>query len=100
MIEVHFHDKKEVSGTAIGFAELLDWDANKHVNAIGLGGIVDRHEIIFGFPNQTIRLTHDSISRAAFGQGVLYAIKNLIGKPKGFYTMEQLVPEGFATAHA
>jgi 4-hydroxy-tetrahydrodipicolinate reductase len=98
VIEEHFHDKKEVSGTAIRIAELLDLDPEKHVNSIRVGGIVGRHEIIFGFPNQTLRLTHDSISRAAFGQGALYAIKNLYGRPAGFYTMEQLVSEGFSEA--
>lgn len=100
VIEEHFHDKKEVSGTAIRIAELLGLDSKKQVNSIRVGGIVGRHEIIFGFPNQTIRLTHDSINRAAFGQGVLYAIKNLQGRPKGFYTMEQLVTEGFSAALA
>jgi 4-hydroxy-tetrahydrodipicolinate reductase len=98
VIEEHFHNKKEVSGTAIRIAELLGLDPNKHVNSIRVGGIVGRHEIIFGFPNQTLRLTHDSISRAAFGQGALYAIKNLYGRPAGFYTMEQLVSEGFSEA--
>jgi 4-hydroxy-tetrahydrodipicolinate reductase len=100
VIEEHFHNKKEVSGTAIRIAELLGLDPKKHVNSIRVGGIVGRHEIIFGFPNQTLRLTHDSISRAAFGQGALYAIKNLYGKPSGFYTMEQLVSEGFSAALA
>ena len=100
VIEEHFHDKKEVSGTAIRIAELLGLDSKKQVNSIRVGGIVGRHEIIFGFPNQTIRLTHDSINRAAFGQGALYAIKNLQGRPKGFYTMEQLVSEGFSAALA
>ncbi|OIR04544.1 4-hydroxy-tetrahydrodipicolinate reductase [mine drainage metagenome] len=98
VIEEHFHDKKEVSGTAIRIAELLDLDADLHVNSIRVGGIVGRHEIIFGFPYQTIRLTHDSISRAAFGQGALFAIKNLCGRPNGFYTMEQLVSEAFSAA--
>lgn len=98
VIEEHFHNKKEISGTAIRIAELLGLDPNKHVNSIRVGGIVGRHEIIFGFPNQTLRLTHDSISRAAFGQGALYAIKNLYGKPAGYYTMEQLVSEGFSAA--
>jgi 4-hydroxy-tetrahydrodipicolinate reductase len=100
VIEEHFHNKKEVSGTAIRIAELLGLDPKKHVNSIRVGGIVGRHEIIFGFPNQTLRLTHDSISRAAFGQGALYAIKNLYGRPAGFYTMEQLVSEGFSAALA
>lgn len=98
VVEEHFHDKKEVSGTAIRIAELLDLDPAKQVNSVRVGGIVGRHEIIFGFPYQTIRLIHDSISRAAFGQGALYAIKNLYGRPKGFYTMEQLVAEGFSAA--
>jgi 4-hydroxy-tetrahydrodipicolinate reductase len=100
VIEEHFHNKKEVSGTAIRIAELLGLDPKKHVNSIRVGGIVGRHEIIFGFPNQTLRLTHDSISRAAFGQGALYAIKNLYRRPAGFYTMEQLVSEGFSAALA
>lgn len=100
VIEEHFRDKKEVSGTAIRIAELLGLDSEKQVNSIRVGGIVGRHEIIFGFPYQTIRLIHDSISRAAFGQGALFAIKNLHGRPKGFYTMEQLVSEGFSAALA
>lgn len=98
VIEEHFHNKKEVSGTAIRIAELLELDPKQHVNSIRVGGIVGRHEVIFGFPNQTIRLTHDSINRAAFGQGALFALKNLHERPPGFYTMEQLVSEGFAEA--
>lgn len=98
VVEEHFSDKKEVSGTAIRIAELLGLDPEKQVNSVRVGGIVGRHEIIFGFPYQTIRLIHDSISRAAFGQGALYAIKQLHGRPKGFYTMEQLVSEGFSAA--
>ncbi len=98
VVEEHFREKREVSGTAIRIAELLELDPQTQVNSIRVGGIVGRHEIIFGFPYQTIRLVHDSISRAAFGQGALFALKALHGKPKGFYTMEQLVSEGFATA--
>jgi len=98
VVEEHFRDKKEVSGTAIRIAELLGLDPEKQVNSVRVGGIVGRHELIFGFPHQTIRLIHDSISRAAFGQGALYAIKRLHGRPNGFYTMEQLVSEGFSAA--
>lgn len=97
VVEEHFSDKKEVSGTAVRIAELLELDPEKHVNSIRVGGIVGRHELIFGFPNQTIRLIHDSINRAAFGQGALFAIKNLYGREIGFYTMEQIVAESFKT---
>lgn len=97
VVEEHFSDKKEVSGTAVRIAELLKIDPDKHVNSIRVGGIVGRHELIFGLPNQTIRLIHDSINRAAFGQGALFAIKNLDGRENGFYTMEQIVAEGFSS---
>jgi 4-hydroxy-tetrahydrodipicolinate reductase len=49
------------------------------------------HEILFGFPHQTVRLRHESISREAFGNGIVFAIQNLVGKPKGFYSMESLL---------
>jgi 4-hydroxy-tetrahydrodipicolinate reductase len=100
VVEEHFSDKKEVSGTAIRIAELLGLDPEKQVNSVRVGGIVGRHEVIFGFPFQTIRLVHDSISRAAFGQGALFAVKTLQGRSSGFYTMEQLVSEGFSAALA
>ncbi|WP_320076715.1 dihydrodipicolinate reductase C-terminal domain-containing protein [Acinetobacter haemolyticus] len=49
------------------------------------------HEILFGFPFQTVRLKHESITREAFGNGILFAIENLKDKPKGFYNMEALL---------
>ncbi|MFZ5724357.1 MAG: 4-hydroxy-tetrahydrodipicolinate reductase [Pseudomonadota bacterium] len=98
IIEEHFRGKREVSGTARRIAQALELDENRHVNSVRVGGIVGRHEIVFGFPNQTLRLVHDSISRNAFGQGVLFALRALTGRPPGFYTMEELVAEGFADA--
>lgn len=100
VVEEHFHGKQEVSGTAVRIAELLDLDPTKQVNSVRVGGILGRHEIIFGFPYQTVRLMHDTISRAAFGQGALFALKELNTRPCGFYTMEQLVMDGFREAMA
>lgn len=100
VIEEHFEGKKEISGTALKIAELLEINPQTQVNSIRLGGIVGRHEIIFGFPYQTIRLTHDSISRSAFGQGALYGLTQLKNKPPGFYTMDQLVQDGFSNVLA
>jgi 4-hydroxy-tetrahydrodipicolinate reductase len=98
VVEEHFHGKQEVSGTAVRIAELLELDPAKQVNSVRVGGILGRHEIIFGFPYQTVRLMHDTISRAAFGQGALFALKELNRRPNGFYTMEQLVMDGFREA--
>ena len=95
IVEEHFKGKKEISGTAQKIANLLSLNVEKHLNSIRVGGIVGRHEIIFGMPNQTIRLFHESISRAAFGQGAIFAVKSLLGQPPGMYTMETIIAEMF-----
>jgi len=71
-------------------AEVLDMD-KAQINSIRAGGIVGRHEIIFGFPYQTVRLIHESISREAFGNGVLFVAENLKDKQVGFYNFEDLL---------
>lgn len=93
IVEEHFRAKGEVSGTARRLAQELGLDEARHLNSIRVGGIVGRHEVIFGFPYQTVRLMHDSISRNAFGQGALFALRHLRDRGPGFYTMQQLVAE-------
>ena len=95
VVEEHFRDKKGVSGTAKKLAEVLGLDQEQRVNSIRVGGIVGRHEIIFGLPNQTIRLVHESINRAAFGQGAIFAAKWMADKPAGTYSMEQIISDMF-----
>ncbi len=90
VIEEHFKNKKEVSGTAIKISESLSL-LHTDIKSVRVGGIVGRHEIIFGFPYQTVRLIHESIQREAFGNGALFAAKNLVSRKKGFYTMENLL---------
>lgn len=91
IIEEHFKEKKDVSGTALRIAEDLGLDVQKHVNSIRVGGILGKHEVVFGLPNQTIRIIHESINRAAFGQGAIFAAKWLMNKAPGVYTMEDAV---------
>ena len=95
IVEEHFKGKIEVSGTAKKIANVLNLDVKEHVNSIRVGGIVGHHEIIFGLPNQIIRLAHESISRAAFGQGAIFAAKFLVDQPVGMYTMETIIAEMF-----
>lgn len=95
IVEEHFRDKPETSGTALKLANQLNIDPVKHVNSIRVGGIVGKHEVIFGLPYQTIRLTHESVSRSAFGTGAVFAAKWLSQQPPGLYTMEQLFYEKF-----
>ena len=90
IIEEHFKLKPEVSGTAKVIAKQLDIDESK-IKTIRAGGIIGTHEILFGFPYQTVRLKHESISREAFGNGIMFAVEQLQGKAKGFYSMEDLL---------
>nr|WP_320130968.1 dihydrodipicolinate reductase C-terminal domain-containing protein [uncultured Holophaga sp.] len=90
LLEEHFKTKSEVSGTAKVIARELAMEETD-IKSIRAGGIVGRHEILFGFPYQTVRLSHESISREAFGNGALFAVKNLVGRAAGFYRMEDLL---------
>lgn len=90
VVEEHFSTKPDVSGTAKVIARELSLP-QENIKTIRAGGIVGVHQILFGFPYETVRLKHESISREAFGNGVLFAVENLIGKSKGLYTMEDLL---------
>jgi len=90
IIEEHFKSKSEVSGTAKIIANNLNV-AIDSIKTVRAGGIIGVHEILFGFPYQTVRLKHESITREAFGNGVLFAIENLAKCDTGFYTMEDLM---------
>ena len=90
IIEEHFKEKEGVSGTAVKIAHALDLDV-ANINSVRAGGIVGKHELIFGFPYQTVRLIHESISREAFGNGVIFVAKNLTDLPIGLYNFEDIL---------
>ena len=90
IVEQHFREKPEVSGTARKIAEKLELN-EEQITSLRIGGIVGHHEVIFGFPHQTVRLTHESIRREAFGTGAAYALRLLHQQSTGFYTFDQLL---------
>lgn len=90
ILEQHFKEKTEVSGTARKIAETLEVGGGS-ITSLRLGGIVGHHEVIFGFPHQTVRLTHESIRREAFGTGAAFALSHLADFAKGFYTFDDLL---------
>lgn len=94
IIEEHFKQKEGVSGTAIKIAHALDLDVSQ-INSVRAGGIVGKHELIFGFPYQTVRLIHESISRDAFGNGAIFVARNLSHLPAGLYNFEDILKPYF-----
>ncbi len=98
IVEEHFKAKREVSGTAVRLAMGLGVNPES-IKTIRAGGIIGTHEILFGFPFQTVRLRHESISREAFADGAIFAAQHLVGLPNGRYRMEDLLAPYFARAH-
>ncbi len=90
IVEEHFKGKKEVSGTAKVIARELNID-EQEIKSIRAGGIIGRHEIICGFPYQTVRLVHESVSREAFGNGAIFVALNLANKEPGFYQFQEIL---------
>lgn len=100
IVEEHFAAKKGVSGTALRLASALDVDPSECVRSVRAGGIVGRHQLIFGMPNQTLRFTHESVSRAVFGRGAILAAKWLRGRGPGFFSMEEMMADRIRDAIA
>ncbi len=94
IIEEHFKSKPEVSGTAKVIARNLEIDEGE-IKTIRAGGIIGVHEVLFGFPYQTVRLKHESIMREAFGNGVLFVINHLPLAATGLFTMQDLLSPYF-----
>jgi 4-hydroxy-tetrahydrodipicolinate reductase len=100
VLEEHFKEKADVSGTAVRIARALGLPPESPVHSIRAGGIIGRHEVIFGLPNQTVRLVHESIHRAAFGRGAIFAARWLRDQPAGLFTMEDAVRASMTAAVA
>ena len=98
ILEEHFKGNEEVSGTARKIAQALSHDEDE-IRTIRAGGIIGVHEVLFGFPFQTVRIKHESIAREAFGNGAQFALRELTLQPHGFYTMEDLVGKLFVEAN-
>ncbi len=94
LIEEHYKNKPDVSGTAKIIAQNLDIP-HEAIKTIRAGGIISVHEILFGFPYQTVRLKHEAISREAFGNGILFALNHIPDKKSGIFTMEELMTPYF-----
>ena len=98
ILEEHFKTKEEISGTARKIAQALNYDEDA-IQSVRAGGIIGVHEVLFGFPYETVRLKHESIAREAFGNGAKFALGELKTKEIGFYSMEDLVGKLFVEAN-
>lgn len=95
VVEEHFREKAGVSGTATRIATALGLGPEQ-VHSVRAGGIIGVHEVLLGFPSQTVRIRHEAISREAFGRGAVFAARHLLERPVGLYGLEDLLIPYFA----
>ena len=97
IIETHHKKKKDApSGTALNIKKFikfhLDKDVNINIESLRDKSSVGRHEVIFGFDNEEILVTHNALSRDIFGEGARLS-HILYQKKPGLYSVEDLLKE-------
>ena len=61
------------------------------ISSLRMGNVVGVHEIHICTPNQTLTLRHEAGTRAMLADGAVDAARFMVGKPKGFYNMENIL---------
>ncbi|HEX2045606.1 MAG TPA: dihydrodipicolinate reductase C-terminal domain-containing protein [Gaiellaceae bacterium] len=82
IVELHHETKLDApSGTAQATARGLPGEVPIH--SVRLPGLVAHQEVLFGGEGQLLTIRHDTLSREAFGPGVLLALERLAGLAPG-----------------
>jgi len=61
------------------------------VHAVRGGDVVGNHEIVFAGEGEILEITHRATSRRAFAWGALEAVRFLVGRRPGRYSMDDIV---------
>lgn len=111
VVEIHHNKKKDApSGTAMKLAEILKSIKNAQrivhgrkgrpgerskdeigVLSVRAGDVVGEHTVIFAQEGERVELVHRATSRFAFAQGVIRAIRFVVGKPARLYGIEDVL---------
>jgi len=89
-----FNAIKEVKPNSYANCGRSDGPRNKDeigIQSIRYGNVSGIHEVIVSTNSQTITLKHEALNRTIFAEGAMQAIKFLVGKPNGLYTMQDLL---------
>jgi len=63
------------------------------IHAVRQGDVVGEHTVSFASLGERVELVHRAHSRDTFARGALRAAKWIVGKPPGFYSMEDVLKE-------
>jgi 4-hydroxy-tetrahydrodipicolinate reductase len=82
IVELHHETKVDApSGTARATAAAMGGEPAIH--SVRLPGLVAHQEVLLGGPGELLTIRHDTLSREAFGPGVLLALDRLTTLPPG-----------------
>lgn len=88
IVEKHSRHKKKPSRTAEYIGEAIHRD-DVPIHSLRLDGYTSIHEATATDGLERITIEHESLSRAAFARGALYAARFIKGK-SGFYTLKEI----------
>jgi len=94
IVETHHKMKKDApSGTAKTLAESLKTVRNSEISiqSIREGDVVGEHTVIFRGAGECLELTHRATNRGIFAAGALRAVKWIVDKPPGLYSMQNVL---------
>jgi 4-hydroxy-tetrahydrodipicolinate reductase len=94
LIETHHKLKRDApSGTAKKLAGIIKEQTQKEINVVSLraGDIVGEHTLQFVGPGEVLELRHFALSRRAFGNGVIKAIRFIVNQKPGLYQMSDVL---------
>ncbi len=91
----HIHKKDAPSGTAKKLADILNGEGfgidYKDITSIREDEIIGDHSVVFKSEVDQIELSHSAKTRDIFAQGALIAVKWIVGKPEGLYSMDDVL---------
>lgn len=92
----HVHKKDAPSGTAKFLADIVKQERRLDdvaIRSIREGEIVGDHEVVFESPWDTITVSHRAKTRDIFARGALTALKFVVKKKHGLYTMADVLAQ-------
>ena len=111
IVEIHHNRKKDApSGTAARLAEEIELArpglrrlhgrqgivGARRPDELGIhslrgGDVVGEHTVIFAGEGERLEITHRAHSRRTFARGAIRALRFIVGKPAGLYTMADVL---------
>ena len=120
IIEKHHNLKKDApSGTAYELADAINkvfmnsknYVFDRHtstdprsgqdigIHAVRGGTIVGEHQVLFAGTDEILEIRHSAYSKQVFAAGALQAVRFIVGKSPGYYTMKDMITEESIVTH-